>query len=152
MPVNGPGPVNTPGTSMNVDMVTSPQDANRRPSVYGDYGNVANGSMYAQHWQPATTSSDAQPIYAHQANPQTQSFVQSVPVTHPQSYVTNSFVDTMPRQGYDPSQAQMFRPGEVPHAPVGQQQGYNYLPNDGRGMQALPGVSEVIDSVPREHM
>lgn len=152
MPVNAANAVNAPGANMGVEMVPSPQDASRRPSVYGDYGGVGNNGMYTQHWQPATTSPDAHSLYANQANPQTQAFVQSVPVTHPQSYVPSAFVDTMPRQGYDPSHGQMFRPGDVPQAPVNQQQGYNYLPNDGRGMPALPGVSEVIDSVPRGHM
>lgn len=120
---------------MGVDMVASPQD--RKPSVYGDYGN---GGMYAQHWQPSTTSSEAhQPLYAPQNNQPPPSFVPPVPVSHPQSYVAN--FETMPRQGYDPSNGQMFRPADVPQAPVGGQQGYNY---------ALPGVSEVIDSVPHK--
>lgn len=151
IPVNGAAPVNAPGTGMSVDMVSSPQDGSRRPSVYGEYSNVSNNGIYAQQWQPATTTPNAQPLYAQQTNPPAQPFVQAVPVTNTQSYVPNSFVDSISRQGYDPNHGQMFRPNEVP-PPVNQQQGYNYLPNDGRGMPALPGVSEVIDSVPRGHM
>lgn len=145
-------PVNAPGANLGVDMVPSPQDASRRPSVYSDYGGVGNNSMYTQHWQPPTTSSDAQSLYANQTNSQPQPFVQPVSVNHPQSYVPSTFVETMPRQGYDPNHNQIFRAGDVAQAPVNQQPGYNYLPNDGRGMPALPGVSEVMDSVPRGHM
>lgn len=133
MPVNGAPTINPPGTNMGVDMVSSPHD--RKPSVYGDYGN--NG-MYAQQWQPSTTSSEThQPLYSSQNNP--PPFVPPVPVSHPQPYVAN--FEPIPRQGYDPNNGQMFRPAEVPQAPVNGQQGYNY---------ALPGVSEVIDSVPHK--
>ena len=154
LPVNGAPSVNPSGNNLGVEMVPSPQDATRRQSVYSEYNNVGNNSLYAPQWQPATSNSDgqAQPLYAGQANPQTQPYVQQVPVSHSAAYVPNNFVDTMPRQGYDPNHGQMFRPGEVAHAPVNSQQGYNYLPNDGRGMPALPGVSEVIESVPRGHM
>jgi len=151
MPVNGAAPGTT---AMGVDMVPGPQDASRRPSVYSDYSSVSNGGgMYTQTWQPSTSAPDAQSLYAHQANPQTQAFVQPVSVSHTQSYVPSTFVETMPRQGYDPNHGQMFRAGEVQQPPaVNQQQGYGYLPNDGRQVPALPGVSEVIDSAPRGHL
>ncbi|KAF4123186.1 Protein of unknown function (DUF2841) [Geosmithia morbida] len=143
--------------------VPSPQDASRRPSVYSDYNS---NSMYTtHHWPSATTMApDTQAMYAAQAAmpPQTQPFVQqqqAVSVAqHPQSYVGHTFVDHLPRQGYDPTSAhgQMFRTGEVPAggaaaaASAGQNAGgYSYLSSDGRGVAALPGVSEVIESVPR---
>ena len=154
MPVNGAAP-GTTTTGMGVDMVPGSQDASRRPSVYSDYSSVSNGGgMYTQTWQPSTSAPDAQSLYAHhQANAQPpQAFVQPVPVAHNQAYVAGTFVEAMPpRQGYDPNHGQMFRAGEVPQAPsaVNPQQGYGYLPTDGRQVPALPGVSEVIDSAPR---
>lgn len=151
MSING-APVNPGGTNIGVEILSHSHDTSRRPSIYGDYNNVGNSGLYTQHWQSVTAAPSTQPLYAHQQNTPAQSYVPTVPATHPQSYVNNSYVDAMPRHGYDPSQGQMFRPGDVSQAPVNQQQGYNYIPNDGRGMPALPGVSEVIDSGPRGHM
>lgn len=132
--VNGPTNLGPPASAINVNMIPSAHDASRRSSVYGDYGN----GLYQQHWQSFTTSAEGQPMYyTHHANPgAAQGFSQQLPVAQPHPYVANSF-DSMSRAGYD---------GAPPHA------GYKYEPNDGRSMQALPGVSEVIDSVPREHL
>lgn len=107
-------------------MVPSPQDRN-----YGTNG------MYHQQWQSSNASSEThQPLYS-QNNQPAPSFVPPVPVSHSQPYVTN--FETMPRPGYDPNGGHMFRPTDVSQAPVGGQQSYN---------NALPGVSEVIDSFP----
>lgn len=153
---NGAAPVHAPSTSMGVDMVPSPQDASRRPSIYSDYGGVGGNSMYTQHWQPSTTGSDAQSLYAPQPSmTQAQSFVQPVPVAHQQSYVPNTFVNNLPRQSYDPNHGLVFRPDEVAEvtpASASQHHGYGYLSSDGRAVPALPGVSEVIESVPRGNM
>lgn len=153
MSVSGGQNVAPIGTNMGVDIVATPQDANRRSSVYPDYNTVNNSNLYAQQWQPGSSSSDTQPAYHSQASHQAQPYVQQVTGNNHSGYhVPNTFVETMPRQGYDPNNGQLFRPGEVSHPSVGSQQGYSYLQNDARGMPSLPGVSEVIDSAPRGPM
>jgi hypothetical protein len=155
MQVNGNGAVNGSGSTMGVDIVTSPHEASRRASMFSEYSNMGNNSIYSAQWSAGSAPPNAQSIYAggqgaQPAHP--QPFVPSVPVTHSQPYVTSAFVDGLNRQGYDPSSNPLFRPADMPQASVHQSQGYGYLQHDGRNLPSLPGVSEVIDSVPRGHI
>ncbi len=147
MSVNGTTTtVNPNGASMgSVEMMG---DSGRRTSTFGDYGNAGNGGMYAASWQTGTASSASQSPYGHQQGQSTASFVSSVPTTHTQqSFVTGAFVDSMSRSSYSSNPGQMFRPGDMPSLPLVSQHSYGY--SEGRSLPALPGVSEVMDSVPR---
>ncbi|CAI6082368.1 hypothetical protein V2G26_020835 [Clonostachys chloroleuca] len=152
LPVHGTTPAHHSNTTINVDMIpnSNTNDSSRRSSVFGEYSHVGNG-MYTQPWQTGSTASNPQAVYSHKQNGPSTSFVTAVPSTPPPSYMRGSFVDTMTQPGYDPTHSQVYRSGDVPSGQIGQQQTYNYMPNDSRGLQVLPGVSEVIDSVPRGH-
>ncbi|CAH0043261.1 unnamed protein product [Clonostachys solani] len=152
LPVNGPTPAHHPNTNIGVDMIpnSNANDSSRRSSVFGEYNHVGNG-MYTQQWQTGSGPSNPQAVYPHKQSGPSGSYVTAVPATPPQSYMGGSFVDTMTRQGYDQTHSQVYRSGDVPSGQIGQQQTYNYIPNDNRGLQVLPGVSEVMDSVPRGH-
>lgn len=146
--VNGAAPtINSSGSGMGgVDMMASAQDSSRRSSAFGDYGNGNNG-MYAASWPTGTAPSTAQSPYGHQHSHSTSSFVPNVPATHtPQSFVPAGFVETMPRPSYNTDPNQLFRAGDIPPPPLVTQHNFNY--SDRRPMPSLPGVSEVIDSVP----
>lgn len=139
--------VNSNGTGMgSVDMMVGAHD-NRRSSAFGDY-NSGNSGMYTTSWQPSTTPTNPQPPYGgHQHSQPAPSYVPTVPATHTQqSYVSGAYVDSMPRPSYNSHQNQLFRTGDIPPPPLISQHSYTY--NDGRPMPSLPGVSEVIDSVP----
>lgn len=150
--VNGPSAVNGSGGNMAVEMVSSPQESGRRASaMFADYNNMSNHGMYTTQWQTASAPPNAQAIYTGgQNDAQSQTFVQSVPVSHAQHYVTDTFVEgVVPRQGFDTTPTQMFRPINMPPASLPSTQGYSMISADGRSHTSLPGVSEVIDSAPR---
>lgn len=138
--------VNSSGAGMGgVDMMAGAHDSSRRSSAFGDYSS-SNSGMYTTGWQPGTTTSNSQSPYGHQHSQSASSFVPNVPATHTQqSFVPGAFVDSMPRPNYNSNPSQLFQARDIP-PPLVSQHSYNY--SDGRPMPSLPGVSEVIDSVP----
>jgi hypothetical protein len=145
--------VNSHGTGMvGVDIHSGANASNRRQTAFGDYSSGNNGSngLYTSNWQPGTTAPSAHTLYTHQNNQPNPPFVSSVATTHPQSFVPSLFGEAMPRPGFGhSSHNHLFRTGEFPPPPPPL---HNYNYGDGRSMLSLPGVSEVIESVPRVHM
>ncbi|POR32148.1 Uncharacterized protein TPAR_07658 [Tolypocladium paradoxum] len=150
IPVNDQAAVNTGGGgAITLDMVASPHDSSRRPSVFSEYASPAGGSLYPQQWPQSSAGPNASPMYAYTAQqpaPQQPAFVnQTVQMSTGQPFMASSF-EGSPRPEYDANGNPVFRAGDMPPAPVNQQQGY-YVPSDGRG--GLRVMSHVVDSVSR---
>lgn len=162
--VNATPNVTTSGPGgLGVDILPSPHELSRRAPTFTDYSNVQGNSMYAQSWAPGTTAPSAHGIYAPQsAHPQTfmAPGISTAQQQQQPPYIP-SVVERLPAQGYDATQAPIFR-GDIQQPQVNQQhqhqqqqqqqQGYTYMTNDGRSMGALPGLSEVTDPMARGHM
>ncbi|KAK0759692.1 hypothetical protein N5P37_007880 [Trichoderma harzianum] len=147
MSVHSSQPVaTTAATNIALDMVPSPHDASRRPSVFSDYASP--GGMYSQQWPQASTNTNASTMYPYaqqQTTTQSASFVGSgVSMTSNQTFIPNSF-ETPHRNEYDQTGAPIFRSGDLSQAPpVTQQQGYGYtMSNDTRGMRVM---TQVVDA------
>ncbi|KAJ6444795.1 kinesin [Purpureocillium lavendulum] len=149
LPVSDQSTVSTGSGGLTIDLVTSPHDGSRRPSVFSEYASPGGGSMYHQPWQQGSTGPNSSSMYAYtaqQATSQQPAFVsQAVTLNAGQPFMTNSF-ESSPRPEYDANGNAIFRGGDMPPAPVGQPQGY-YVPNDGRG--SLRVMTQVVDAVPR---
>ncbi len=153
MQVHGQNGVGSGGSSLTLDMVPSPHDVSRRPSVFSDFPSPGGGSLYAQQWQPGTNGQSGSPMYAYasqQSGMDTASFVsQGVPMNPNQSFMSNSsFDEGPPRPGYDTAQNGLFRTEDLSQNAVGQPSGYNYLSGDGRG--AI--MTQVVDNPQRAPM
>lgn len=145
--------VTAPNGALTLDMVTSPHDTSRRPSVFSEYASPGGNSLYAQQWQqPGSTGPTQSPMYAYtpaQSNPQQPPFMgQAVPMNASQPFMGGTF-EGSPRPEYDANGAPIFRAGDMSHTSVNQQQGY-YVPNDGRS--GLRVITQVVDSVARNQM
>lgn len=137
--------------STTLDLLSSTHESSRRPSAFGDYSN-GNSGLFSTGWQSGTSAPSAHTLYAHQQSQPSPSFVSNVQATHAQPFAPSAFIDPMPRPNYNSSHSHLFRAGEIPPPPplLAQQHTYSY--NDGRSMPSLPGVSDVLESVPRGHM
>lgn len=137
--------------ALTLDLVASPHDGSRRPSVFSDYTSPGGGNLYAQAWQPGSTETNAPPLYAYtgqQTSSQPGGFIgQTMQVNAGPAFMTSSF-EGSPRPEYDGNGTAIFRAGEMAPAAVGQQ-GY-YVPSDGRGEMRV--MSQIVDSVPRNSM
>ena len=137
------------GGALGLDLVTSPHESSRRPSVFSEYTSPGGGGLYSQQWQQSSAGTNASPMYAYTAQqpaPQQPAFInQAVQMNPGQPFMTNSF-EGSPRTEYDANGHPMFRTGDLPLGPVNQQQGY-YMPSDGRG--GLRVMGHVVESVPR---
>ncbi|ODA81218.1 hypothetical protein RJ55_04182 [Drechmeria coniospora] len=149
IPVNDQGAVNSAGGSLTIDLVASPHDSSRRPSVFSEYASPGGGNLYSQQWQQGSTGSTASPMYAYaaqQTTPQQPAFVnQTVQMSAGQPFIGGSF-DGSSRPEYAGNGNAMFRAADLQTTPVNQQPGY-YVPGDGRG--DLRVMSQVVDGVPR---
>jgi hypothetical protein len=121
-------PVNHGAGGMPMDLVQSPQDASRRPSIFSDYASPGT-SMYPQQWQPSSSTgnyaySATQPSNAHPP------FVNhGMPLNQGPTFMSPGFEGSS-RAGYDGAGGSMFRANELSHAPSAHSEGYSYLPND----------------------
>ncbi|KID89318.1 Ydr124wp-like protein [Metarhizium guizhouense ARSEF 977] len=147
--------VTAPSGPLALDMVTSPHDTSRRPSVFSEYASPGGGNMYAQQWQqpqPGSTGPGQGSMYAYtptQGNPQQPPYIgQGVPMNPNTPFIGGSF-EGSPRPEYEANGPPIFRTGDMPHAPVNQSQGY-YVPNDGRS--GLRVITQVVDGVSRNQM
>ncbi|KAG6012597.1 hypothetical protein E4U54_007427 [Claviceps lovelessii] len=148
--------VTAPNPALTLDMVSSPHDTSRRPSVFSEYASPVSNNLYGQQWQQSGSAGPAQtPLYSYtspQGNQQQTPFIsQSVPMNPGQSFMGNSFEEPE-RPEYDTNGTSMFRTGDMPHtsAPVAQQTGGYYVPGDGRS--SLRVLTQVVDGVNRNHM
>jgi hypothetical protein len=144
-----------PGSMPIHDMVPSPHDSSRRPSIFSttnEYTSPPGTGMYSQQWQPGTTAPTTTSMYAFTTQQTTQtpgSYVTQPGVQLPQGqqYLGHGF-DGMPRGAFDPNQGHMFRPGPVGPATVHTPY-TNYLSSDGRNMS---GPTIKVDTMPRNHL
>lgn len=148
MPVHSGQPVTSATTgSIGMDMVPSPHDASRRPSVFSDYASPG-GNLYSQQWPQASTTAAGSSMYSYsqqQTTAQPTPFVASgVSMTPSQPFIASSF-EAAHRSEYDQNGNALFRSGDMPQAAsVNQQQGYGYtMPNDGRGIRVM---TQVVDA------
>jgi hypothetical protein len=144
--------VTAPNGALTLDLVTSPHDSSRRPSVFSEYASPGGGNLYTQQWQQTGSTGPGQaPMYAYtptQGNQQPPFMGQTVPIGANQQYIGGTF-EGSPRPEYDTNGAPIFRTGDMSHASVNQQQGY-YVPNDGRS--GLRVVTQVVENVARNQM
>ncbi|EFY91333.1 Ydr124wp-like protein [Metarhizium acridum CQMa 102] len=145
--------VTAPSGPLGLDMVTSPHDTSRRPSVFSEYASPGGSNMYAQQWQqPGSTGPGQSSMYAYtptQGNPQQPPFIgQGVPMNASTPFMGGTF-EGSPRPEYEANGPPIFRTGDMPHAPVNQSQGY-YVPNDSRS--GLRVITQVVDGVARNQM
>lgn len=150
MQVHGQAGVAATGSNLTLDLVPSPHDVSRRPSVFSDFPSPG-GNMYSQQWQQASSNgSTGSPMYAYAAQQQNMepgTFVSAgVPMDPNSSFMSTTFEEA-PRPGYNAAQSGMFRADEMPSSSVGQAAGYNYVTNDGRGM-----MPQVVDNAARGQM
>lgn len=128
------------------EICANPHDTSRRSSMFNsptEYTAPPNPGIYSGNWQSGTTATSNASMYAftqqqhqqqqqqqqHQQNTGQTPFVQSpsVAIGQGQQYLGPSF-DGLAR-GYDPNQANLFRPGAV-HNAVPPPQGYpGYIEN-----------------------
>ncbi|KAG6006622.1 hypothetical protein E4U21_006844 [Claviceps maximensis] len=147
--------VTAPNPALTLDMVSSPHDTSRRPSVFSEYASPVSNNLYGQQWQQSGSAGPTQTsMYSYtppQGNPPQTSFIsQTVPMNSGQSFMGNSFEESE-RPEYDTNGTSIFRTGDMSHAsaPVPQQAGY-YVPGDGRS--GLRVLTQVVDGVNRNHM
>lgn len=149
MPVSEQSAVSAGSGPLGLDLVASPHDTSRRPSVFSEYASPGSGSMYSQQWQQTSAGPNAPSMYAYtaqQAPSQQPAFVgQTVQISPGQPFMASSF-EGSPRTEYDTNGNALFRAADLPHAPVGQQQGY-YVPGDGRSN--LRVMTQVVEGVSR---
>ncbi|EGX89113.1 kinesin, putative [Cordyceps militaris CM01] len=130
-------------SNLTIDLVPSPHDVSRRPSVFSDFPSPGS-TMYSQQWQASSNGTNGSPMYAYAAQPpniEAGPFVSpGVPMDPSQSFMTTSFEDA-PRPGYTASQQGMFRQDEMSQSNVAQTTSYNYVTNDGRGL-----MSQVVEN------
>ncbi|PHH69538.1 hypothetical protein CDD82_7697 [Ophiocordyceps australis] len=135
MPVGDQAAVSAGGGGLGLDLVASPHESSRRPSVFSEYTSPGGGSLYTQPWQQASTGSNAPSIYAYTPQPasaQQSAFVsQTVHMNPTPPFMTGSF-ESSPRAEYEANHGAIFRAGEMPQGSVSHQQGY-YVSNDSRG-------------------
>lgn len=151
--VSDQGSVSGGSGGLTIDMVASPHDASRRPSVFSDYASPGGGALYHQPWQPSSAGPSSSSMYAYtgqQGGAPAPAFVgqAAVQLGAGPAFMAGSF-EAPPRPDYDGGAAAagaMFRAGDLQPAPVGQQQGY-YVPGDGRG--GLRVMAQVVDGVAR---
>ncbi|KAF4503882.1 hypothetical protein G6O67_008818 [Ophiocordyceps sinensis] len=147
--VNEQSAVSAGGGPLGLDLVASPHDTSRRPSVFSEYASPSGGNIYSQQWQQSSAGSNAPSMYAYtaqQAPTQQPAFVnQTVQISPGQPFMTNSF-EGSPRPEYDTNGNGIFRAADLTQAPVSQQQGY-YVPSDGRG--SLRVMTQVVEGVSR---
>lgn len=153
MQVHGQNGVGSGGSSLTLDMVPSPHDASRRPSVFSDFPSPGGGNLYAQQWQPGTSGQSGSPMYAYGSQQQGMDgapFVpQGVPMNANQSFMSNSsFDEGTSRHAFDATQSGLFRTDDLSQTAVGQASGYNYLSSDGRGGM----MTQVVDNSQRAPM
>ncbi|KAI9167492.1 hypothetical protein HJFPF1_03620 [Paramyrothecium foliicola] len=152
IPVQTQPPVNSGNGGLPLDMVQSPHDTSRRPSIFSDYASPGASNIYPQQWQPGSTTANTSPLYAYttaQASTQQPSFVNSaVPMGHGQAFMATNF-EGSPRPSYDPTANAMFRANELGQASVSHTEGYNYLPHDNRGLRVVP---QGVDPASRNHL
>jgi hypothetical protein len=138
--VEGPGmgvqsqqSVNPANGNMPLDMVQSPHDTSRRPSIFSDYASPGTNGIYPQQWQPGSSTANTSPMYAYtttQTNSTQPSFVNhGVPLNQGSAFMGTSF-EGSPRPSYDGGSNPMFRANELSQTPVAHSEGYNYLPPD----------------------
>ncbi len=136
MQVHGQAGVAATSSNLTLDLVPSPHDVSRRPSVFSDFPSPG-GTMYPQQWQASSNGTNGSPMYAYaaqQPNMEAGSFVSpGVPMDPGQSFMATPFEEG-PRPSYNAGQPGMFRSDEMSPANVAQATGYNYVTNDGRGM------------------
>lgn len=151
MQVHSQAGVAATGSNLALEMVPSPHDASRRPSVFSDFPSPGATNMYTQSWQTNSNGATGSPMYAYatqQSNMEAGPFVSpGVPMDPNQSFMSAASFEDAPRPGYNANQNGMFRPEEMPAASVAQAGGYNYVTNDGRGM-----MPQVVDNVTRTPM
>ncbi|GAB0135833.1 hypothetical protein EsDP_00004156 [Epichloe bromicola] len=147
--------VTAPNPALTLDMVSSPHDTSRRPSVFSEYASPVGNNMYGQQWQQSASTGPTQtPMYSYappQGNPPQASFInQTVPMNPNQTFMGSSFEEPG-RPEYDANGPSMFRTGGISHvsATVNQQAGY-YVPGDGRS--GLRVLTQVEDDVARNQM
>ncbi|PHH82348.1 hypothetical protein CDD83_3297 [Cordyceps sp. RAO-2017] len=147
LPVNGQAAVSGGGGALSLDLVTSPHDTSRRPSVFSEYASPSAGSIYSQQWSQSSAGPNAPSLYAYTAQQppaQPPAFVnQTVQISPGPSFMGSSF-EGSPRPDYDASGNSLFRTGDMSQTPVSQQQSY-YVPGDGRG--GLRVMGQVVDGV-----
>ncbi|TQV92621.1 kinesin [Cordyceps javanica] len=147
--VHGQAGVSATGSNLTLDLVPSPHDVSRRPSVFSDFPSPG-GTMYSQQWQASSNGTNGSPMYAYaaqQPNMEAGPFVSpGVPMDPSQSFMTASFEEA-PRPGYSAGQPGMFRADEMSQGNVAQTTGYNYVTSDGRGM-----MPQVVDNANRPAM
>ncbi|KAG5970011.1 hypothetical protein E4U55_001879 [Claviceps digitariae] len=155
IPVADQTAVTAPNSALTMDMVSSPHDTSRRPSVFSEYASPVSNNLYGQQWQQSGSAGPTQTsLYSYtspQGNPPQTSFIsQTVSMNTGPSFMGNSFEESE-RPEYDTNGSSMFRTGDMPHtsAPVPQQTGY-YVPGDGRS--SLRVLTQVVDGVNRSHM
>lgn len=144
--------VNSATASIGLDMVTSPHDTSRRPSVFSDYASTSSNNLYSPQWQPNSAGPNASSIYPYTTTQPTQvssAFSgQNVQMGQTQSFLASSF-EGSPRQEYEQGSNSMFVGGTLPQPPVHQPHGYDYMTTDGRDMRAIP---RGVDGMPRNQM
>ncbi|KAJ4153195.1 hypothetical protein LMH87_009695 [Akanthomyces muscarius] len=149
MQVHGQAGVPATGSNLTLDLVPSPHDVSRRPSVFSDFPSPG-GTMYPQQWQASSNGTNGSPMYAYaaqQPNMEAGPFVSpGVPMDPSQPFMTAPFEEG-PRPGYNAGQPGMFRSDEMSQANVAQSTGYNYVTNDGRGI-----MPQVVDNGSRTAM
>lgn len=139
---------------LTLDMVASPHDTSRRPSVFSEYASPVGNNMYTQQWPQAPSAGPTQStMYGYtQAPPNHQQAAfmsQAVPMNSNQPFMGGSF-DGAPRSEYDGNGTPMFRAGDMAHAPpVNPQQNY-FVQNDGRNNMRV--MSQVVDGLPRNSL
>ncbi|TDZ60737.1 Uncharacterized protein CTRI78_v004777 [Colletotrichum trifolii] len=135
------------------ELVPTPHDPHRRPSMYGsqaEYSNTNPTGMYTQAWQGGSTAPGGASVYSftpQPAGPASGHFNNtSVPLAQNQ-YMPTPY-ESMSRGGFD--QGGMFRPVPASQTPVQNAQAFSgYLPTDARG---LPGNGVKADSTVRSQI
>ncbi|RFU72839.1 hypothetical protein TARUN_9412 [Trichoderma arundinaceum] len=137
----------TAANNIALEMVASPHDASRRPSVFSDYASPG-GNLYSQQWPQASTAANGSSMYPYaqqQTTAQPTPFVGSgVSMTPNQPFIASTF-EAPHRSDYDQNGNPIFRSGDLSQAPpVNQQQGYGYtMASDTRGMRVM---TQVVDT------
>ncbi|KAM3509080.1 hypothetical protein MY10362_000789 [Beauveria mimosiformis] len=143
MQVHSQAGVSATSSNLTLDLVPSPHEVSRRPSVFSDFPSPG-GTIYSQQWQTSSNGTNGSPMYAYAAQQPSMEagpFVSpGVPMDPNQTFMTTSFEEA-PRPGYSAGQPSIFRPDDMSQGNVAQASGYSYVTNDGRGM-----MPQVVDS------
>ncbi|KAK3357107.1 hypothetical protein B0T25DRAFT_147256 [Lasiosphaeria hispida] len=134
MAVGGPAPLQAHGSMHLQEMIPSPHDSSRRPSLFNspatEFPSPSGPGLYSGNWQQGTTAPGNAALYAYQQPPPQPpgAFVppQGVPLNQGTQYLSNSYHGL-------PHPNDVYRGGNVGQSPVAHGSGYaNYISHDGR--------------------